>query len=146
MNAALKAVTLLACIALPNALALADQAQATLRTISIKINNSNLETEIAISSKQRYMGLSFRKHLGADAGMLFVYSNEQMLVFTMRNTLLPLSIAYIAEDLTINEIQHMNVGPKQLFPTTKAARYALEVNQGWFATNNIKPGDKLILP
>ena len=145
MNA-LRLFFLLVCIALPSSMALADQAQATLRSISIKINDTMLDTELAISSEQRYMGLSFRKNLSDNAGMLFVYSREQMLVFTMRNTLLPLSIAYIAEDLTINEIQHMNVGPSQLFPAKQSARYALEVNQGWFAANNIKPGDKLILP
>lgn len=137
---------LFACLTLPSGLVFAEKAQDTLRTLSIKINDATLETELAVSSEQRYMGLSFRKQLGENAGMLFVYSREQLLVFTMRNTLLPLSIAYIAEDLTINEIQHMNVGPGQLFPATKAARYALEVNQGWFAANNIKPGDKLIFP
>ncbi len=137
---------ILACITLSSCSAFADQAQETLRTISIKINDTTLETELAVSSQQRYMGLSFRETLEDNAGMLFVYSREQMLVFTMRNTLLPLSIAFIADDLTINEIQHMNVGPGQLFPAKKAARYALEVNQGWFAENNIKPGDKLILP
>lgn len=148
MNTAtlLRSLTLLACIVSLSGLALADQAQATLRTLPIKINDTTLETELAISSEQRYMGLSFRKSLASNAGMLFVYPREQMLVFTMRNTLLPLSIAFIGEDLTIKEIQHMNVGPGQLFPAKQAARYALEVNQGWFATNNIKPGDKLILP
>ncbi len=142
-------LTLLASIllsGLTSGMALADQAQAPLKTVSIKINDATLETELATTSEQRYMGLSFRRSLANNAGMLFVYSREHKLVFTMRNTLLPLSIAFIADDLTINEIQHMNVGPGQLFPAEKAARYALEVNQGWFAKNNIKPGDKLILP
>jgi len=91
------------------------------------------------------MGLSFRKQLGANAGMLFIYNKEDMLVFTMRNTLIPLSIAFISEDMTINEIHKMDVGPNQLFPATKPARFALEVNQGWFAENNIKPGDSITL-
>jgi uncharacterized membrane protein (UPF0127 family) len=125
--------------------AFADQAQETLPSTTLIINGHALETELAVSSRQRYMGLSFRKQLKRDAGMLFVYSREDMLVFTMRNTLIPLSIAFISADMTINEIHKMNVGPDQLFPAKKPARYALEVNQGWFAANGIKPGDKITL-
>jgi len=124
----------------------ADQAQPQLRTIALNLNGVTLDTELAVTSTQRYMGLSFRKKLAKDAGMLFVYDREKMLVFTMRNTKIPLSIAYISEDMTINEIQYMDVGPDQLFPAKQPARYALEVNQGWFAANDIKPGDKIILP
>lgn len=126
-------------------LAIADQAQPTLPSTTLLINGHALETEIAVSPEQRYMGLSFRKQLKPNAGMLFVYSSERMLVFTMRNTLIPLSIAFISADMTINEIHKMNVGPDQLFPAKKPARFALEVNQGWFAANGIKPGDKITL-
>jgi len=91
------------------------------------------------------MGLSFRTTLAENAGMLFVYPKERMLAFTMRNTLLPLSIAYISDDLVINEILDMNVGPDQLFYSTKPAKFALEVNQGWFSRNGIKVGDRLVM-
>ena len=137
---------LLTGLSLGSAIVSANQAQPPLPTITLQINNQALDTELATTSEQRYMGLSFRKILNNNAGMLFVYSREQMLVFTMRNTLLPLSIAYISQDMTINEIHHMNVGPDQLFPAKQAARYALEVNQGWFAANGIKAGDKITLP
>lgn len=126
-------------------LAVADQAQQTLPSTTLHINGHALETEIAVTAAQRYMGLSFRKQLKPNAGMLFVYSREGMLVFTMRNTLIPLSIAFISADMTINEIHKMNVGPDQLFPAAKPARFALEVNQGWFAAHGIKPGDKITL-
>ena len=139
-------ITLIACLSLANAVVSADQAQPALLTITLQINGHALDTELAITSEQRYMGLSFRESLANTAGMLFVYSREQMLVFTMRNTLLPLSIAYISEDMTINEIHHMNVGPDHLFPASQAARYALQVNQGWFSANGIKAGDKIVLP
>jgi len=133
-----------ACLSLPTVKA--DTAQKTLPTIELKIGDVLLNTEIASSSNQRYMGLSFRSSLAENAGMLFVYGQERMLTFTMRNTLLPLSIAYLSEDLVINEILHMNVGPGQLFYSTKPAKFALEVNQGWFARNGIEAGDRIVMP
>jgi len=139
-------IALMVCISFVGMSAYANQAQPTLRTITLTLNGIPLDTELAVTSTQRYMGLSFRKKLLNNAGMLFVYEQDQMLVFTMRNTLIPLSIAYVSADMTINEIHYMDVGPDQLFPAKQAARYALEVNQGWFAANGIKPGDKIILP
>lgn len=118
-----------------------DGPQPTLPAITLEINGKQLKAEVAATGQQRYMGLSFRPSLGEDEGMLFVYSEEQQLTFTMRNTLIPLSIAFISEDLVINEIHLMDVGPGQLFPSQKPAQYALEVEQGWFAANGVKPGD-----
>lgn len=121
-----------------------DSPQPALPTLELKINGKMLTAEIASTPQQRYMGLSFRQALDEDSGMLFVYPAEQELTFTMRNTLIPLSIAFISKDLVINEIHQMNVGPGQLFDAKQKAQYALEVDQGWFAANNIKVGDQII--
>lgn len=129
-----------------NAAASDDKAQATLPTIEITINDVPLNIELAITGQQRYMGLSFRQSMANDAGMLFVYPAERALTFTMRNTLIPLSIAFISEDMIINEIHLMNVGPGQLFDSEKVAMFALEVNQGWFKENGVKPGDRIVMP
>ncbi|MFK7859664.1 MAG: DUF192 domain-containing protein [Granulosicoccus sp.] len=118
--------------------------QPRLPTVQLDINGKILTAEVAASAKQRYMGLSFRTSLAKDEGMLFVYPSEQPLTFTMRNTLIPLSIAFISKDLVINEIHHMNVGPGQLFPSRQDAQFALEVDQGWFAANDIAAGDQII--
>lgn len=118
-------------------------AQPKLTTVTLDVGGKSLKTELAISGNQRFMGLSFRKTLADDEAMLFVYQQERPLVFTMRNTLLPLSIAYISEDLVINEILDMPVGPDQLFPSSQPAKYALEVNMGWFERNNVKVGSKI---
>ncbi len=122
------------------------QPQPQLPSIQLDVSGVPLEAELASTEIQRYMGLSFRKALAENSGMLFVYPSERPLTFTMRNTLIPLSIAFISaipgtSDLVINEIQLMNVGPNQLFPSKQPAQFALEVNQGWFAANKIKPGD-----
>lgn len=118
-------------------------AQTTLPIVSLSFGQVNLRTEIANTPDQRYMGLSFRQTLAENEAMLFVYPKEQALVFTMRNTLLPLSIAYISEDFIINEIHQMPVGENLLFPAKLPAKFALEVNQGWFKRNNIKVGTQI---
>lgn len=119
--------------------------QPQLPTIEMLIDGNPLNVELAASSQQRYMGLSFRQTMDNDSGMLFVYPGERKLTFTMRNTLIPLSIAFISEDMVINEIHHMNVGPGQLFDSLYVAKFALEVNQGWFEENGIKAGAAIVL-
>lgn len=121
------------------------RAQPQLPTVLMHIDGKPLTAEVALNSQQRYMGLSFRESMESHSGMLFVYSSERPLTFTMRNTLIPLSIAFISEDWVINEIHHMDVGPGQLFDSRDVAKYALEVNQGWFEKNGIKPGARIVL-
>ena len=122
------------------------EAQPRLPVVQLRVGGVPLSTEIASSGEQRYMGLSFREGLGDDAGMLFVYPEERPLTFTMRNTLIPLSIAFVSDELVIEEIVDMDVGPGQLFPSAEPARYALEVNQGWFERNGVEPGDVISMP
>jgi len=117
------------------------QAQPQLPTVELSVGAAQLTTEIASTGNQRYMGLSFRQTLQENEAMLFVYPAEQQLVFTMRNTLIPLSIAFISDQFVINEIHDMPVGPNQTFPSRQKAKYALEVNQGWFERNKVQVGD-----
>lgn len=147
---ALRLVTLFALIApllvgLQNTATAQGQAQPHLPTVTLSIKGTNLKTEIANTPEQRYMGLSFRKSMAENEAMLFVYPAEQKLVFTMRNTLIPLSIAYISKDFIINEIQQMPVGDNLLFPANAPAQYALEVNQGWFKRNRIGVGSQITM-
>jgi len=144
LNVAIAFSVLISGFLLPHNPAMAqDQPQPTLPSVNLDMSGKNLRTEIANTPNQRYMGLSFRKKLAEDEAMLFVYPFEQMLTFTMRNTLLPLSIAYISKDFIINEIHDMPVGPNQLFPSKLPAKFALEVNQGWFERNNISVGQQI---
>ncbi len=121
----------------------AREPQAKLSTIPLEIGGIGIEVEVASTPQQRSRGLSYRKHLGANAGMLFVYQKTQQLVFTMRETSIPLSIAFISEDLVINDIQKMQPWNREHYPARLPARYALEVNQGWFERHGIKVGDRL---
>lgn len=119
--------------------------QPRLRTVVLSIDGINLLTELAVTPIERQRGLSFRPSLDENAGMLFVYQQERPLVFTMRETSIPLSIAFINEQLEIIEILQMDPFAKHTYPSSRPARYALEANAGWFKRNSITAGMKVIL-
>ncbi len=110
------------------------------------ISGYKLRVEIADEREEHIAGLMFRRRLAENQGMLFVYEKESKLSFWMKDTVLPLSIAFIASDGTIREIRDMK--PLSLNPVQsgKYVRYALEVNQGWFTSRGIRAGDKVQLP
>ena len=99
--------------------------------------------EIASSPSQREQGLMYRKELKDGNGMLFIFERDEMMSFWMKNTLVPLSIAYIAYDGRILEIYDMQPGNLTPVRSSRSARYALEVPQGWFERAGIVPGDRL---
>jgi uncharacterized protein len=105
-----------------------------------------LSAEIADDDAERSLGLMHRKRIADGEGMLFVFESDRLLSFWMKNTLVPLSIAYIASDGRILEFHDMT--PLSLAPvdSERSARYALEVKQGWFERSGVRIGDRLILP
>ncbi|MDR1443612.1 MAG: DUF192 domain-containing protein [Treponema sp.] len=105
----------------------------------------NLRAEIARTTEERQQGLMFRKSLADGQGMLFVFDRDQILSFYMRNTLIPLSIAYIRSDGGIAEILDMRPRDETSIRSSRSVRYALEVPQGWFDRAGIKAGDRLLL-
>lgn len=114
-----------------------------LDTRIISVNGIEIEAEIADNSESRRTGLMNRKSMEENHGMLFVFDYDQKLSFWMKNTLIPLSIAYISAEGEILEIYDMQ--PESLRPVESAAsvRYALEMNRGWFERNGVGPGDYL---
>ncbi|HZC83473.1 MAG TPA: DUF192 domain-containing protein [Rubrobacter sp.] len=102
--------------------------------------------EIAATDAERERGLMGRTALAEDAGMLFVFDQEQQLSFWMKDTLIPLSIAYIDGGGRIVDIQDMQPLDETPHPSAEPARYALEVNQGFFAARGIQVGDRAELP
>ncbi len=109
----------------------------------ITINNTIIKVEIADDADQRQTGLMNRKSLDAGRGMLFIFEEEQKMTFWMKNTSIPLSIAYISKSGEIKEIHHME--PYSLAPVQSryTVLYALEVNQGFYEKNGITAGDKV---
>ncbi len=97
---------------------------------------------MALTPDQQSRGLMYRRELGKNAGMLFVYESEKTLGFWMKNTFVPLSIAFLDADGVIVDIQDMQPQSRKSHRSAKPALYALEVNQGWFAERGIGVGDK----
>ncbi len=115
-------------------------------TITIAIGTAKFQVEIAKTPAGRERGLMFRKSMPMDHGMLFVFPYDQHLSFWMKDTDIPLAIAYISADGTIREIHHMKPHSLEAIQSDHAVRYALEVNDGAFAKLGIKPGDKVHFP
>ncbi len=105
-----------------------------------------LKAEIAADDPDRERGLMHRTGLPDGEGMLFVFDRDQPLSFWMKNTLLPLSIAYIATDGRILEIHALRPGSLAPVRSGRAARYALEVPLGWFDRVGVGVGDRVELP
>ena len=114
--------------------------------IRLSVAGQQFDVELAVTPEQRREGLMYRDRLGEREGMLFVFDQEQMLTFWMRNTPLPLSIAFIDARGVIVHITDMvpfsEVPVSSQFP----ARFALEVNQGAFARAGVAVGDLVELP
>lgn len=104
-----------------------------------------VSVELAMSPGEQETGLMFRKELQDGRGMLFVYDTDRKLAFWMKNTIIPLSIAYLGSDGTIKEICDMK--PLSLEPIESGhyVRYALEAPLGWFERVGLKPGDRFDL-
>ena len=121
-----------------------------LRTVTIDSGEDEVEVqvEIADSLDEQTRGLMHRTALTEDRGMLFVYADEEARSFWMKNTLIPLSIAYIDSEGRIVDIQDMNPLDDEPphYVSAEPARYALEVNQGFFEERGVKVGDKAELP
>lgn len=112
--------------------------------VNNKTDRVILNVEIADKQSEREKGLMFRRVLLNDHGMLFVFEEEKYLSFWMKNTYIPLDIAYISRSGVINEIYHMEpLDYSVTYPSCMPAMYALEVNAGWFRQNGIVPGMKL---
>ncbi|NLL99955.1 MAG: DUF192 domain-containing protein [Treponema sp.] len=104
-----------------------------------------IKVEIAKTPDERNFGFMERKKIPEGTGMLFIFEKDQILSFWMKNTPLPLSIAYIDTNGIIKDIFHMTPYSLATIKSTSSVRYALEVPQNWFEKVNIKVGDKLIL-
>ncbi len=116
------------------------------KTDKIEIGGNILNIEIAETETDRTTGLMNRKSLDKESGMLFVFESDRKLSFWMKNTYIPLSIAFISSDGIIKEIRDMAPLSLESIVSKNNVRYALEVNKGYFQEKNISAGDKVILP
>ena len=137
-------VALFMCALMVPGLLLAQQApQPTLRTTKLTAGIHVITAEIASTPQSRMIGLMMRERLAPNHGMVFVFEDKSQHCFWMRNTLIPLSIAFIDDDGTVVSIADM--APKSEASTCpqRPVRYALEMDQGWFAKRGVTAGTKI---
>lgn len=117
--------------------------QMDLQRIKLSAGMHLIDAQVAASPEQRSTGLMFRKDMPPSEGMLFVFEQASVQCFWMKNTLLPLSAAFVADDGTIVNLADMKPQTTDSHCSTQPVRYVLEMNQGWFGKKGIKAGFKL---
>ena len=118
-------------------------AGAAMPQIELEANRQKLVAEVAITDADRMQGLMHRRMLPEHRGMLFVFPYAAPQSFWMMNTYIPLSIAFLDENGTIVNIADMKPLTTDSHRSAKPARYALEMNRGWFAKRNIRAGARV---
>lgn len=117
--------------------------QPPLPAVELGAGMYRIRAEVADTPGTRMVGLMKRTSLAENAGMLFVFEQAAIQCMWMKDTLIPLSVAFVDEAGTIVNIADMQPQTEESHCAAKPARYALEMNQGWFARRGIKPGDTL---
>jgi uncharacterized membrane protein (UPF0127 family) len=123
-----------------------EQPQMNLPRVQLAAGMHQIEAQLAQRGDERMTGLMWLKEMPANEGMLFVFEQATMQCFWMKNTFVPLSTAFVADDGTIVNIADMKPQTLDSHCSQKPVRYVLEMNQGWFARKGIKPGFKLAGP
>ncbi len=118
-------------------------AQKPLPVVELTAGFHRIEAELAIDKAVQARGLMMRKSMPANHGMLFVFAEEGQHCMWMRNTLIPLSVAFLDGKGQILNIEDMKPQTEDSHCSKGPSRYALEMNQGWFSEKGIKPGQQL---
>jgi uncharacterized membrane protein (UPF0127 family) len=143
MKSLLPRLTLLAALAAPLAALAQDAPQLTLPRAKLSAGMYQIDAQLATTPEQQQKGLMFRKEMPQHEGMLFIFDQPTQQCFWMKNTLLPLTAAFIADDGTIVNLADMKPQTLDSHCSTKPVRYVLEMNVGWFAKKGLKAGAKL---
>ncbi|MDH6594533.1 uncharacterized membrane protein (UPF0127 family) [Variovorax sp. TBS-050B] len=137
------ALLLLAAFVAGGAQAQQPQPQTDLPRTQLTVGLYKIDAQVAQTPRQREIGLMFRKEMPQAEGMIFVFEQPATQCFWMRNTLLPLTAAFVADDGRIVNLVDMQPMTENSHCSEEPVRYVLEMNQGWFAKKNIKKGAKL---
>lgn len=124
-------------------LALSTAALADMPRIELTAGMYRIDAEVAANQPNRMQGLMHRRMMPQHQGMLFVFTEANRHCMWMRNTLLPLSVAFVDEQGVILNIEDMEPQTENNHCAAKPARFALEMNKGWFAQKGLKPGLRL---
>jgi hypothetical protein len=114
--------------------------------LPINVAGIELEVELAITPEEHMLGLMHRDTLEDNGGMLFVFPQERILSFWMKDTRIPLSIAFIKANGRIVQIESMKPYSLDTHVSREKVKYALEMKEGWFKAHKVKEGDIVIIP
>jgi uncharacterized membrane protein (UPF0127 family) len=117
-----------------------EQPQMNLPRTTLSAGMHRIDAQVAQTVEQRAAGLMFRKEMPQHEGMLFIFEQPSVQCFWMKNTLLPLTAAFVADDGTVVNLADMKPQTTDSHCSAKPVRFVLEMNQGWFAKKGIKPG------
>ena len=132
-----------AALALSSAAASAQDGPQKLPAIRLNAGMHLIQAELAQTPDERSTGLMFRQAMGPNEGMLFAFEQPGTQCFWMKNTLLPLSVAFVADDGSVVNIEDMKPQTLDSHCSKKPVRFVLEMNVGWFAKRGIKAGNKI---
>jgi uncharacterized protein len=121
----------------------AGEPQLNLPRIELRAGMFRIDTQVAARFQERQTGLMHRKSMPQHEGMLFVFEQPGVQCFWMKNTLIPLSTAFVADDGRIVNLADMQPLDERSHCSSEPVRYVLEMNQGWFKSKNIQAGAKL---
>jgi uncharacterized membrane protein (UPF0127 family) len=125
------------------ATAFAQEPQMNLPRVKLTTGMHVIDAQVATTPEQRETGLMFRREMPQHEGMLFVFEYPSQQCFWMKNTVLPLSVAFVSDDGTIANIDEMKPQTLDAHCSTKPVRFVLEMNRGWFSKKGIQAGAKL---
>jgi uncharacterized protein len=123
-----------------------DQAQTGLPRTNLTAGFHQIEVQVASTPAQQSTGLMYRAEMPQHEGMLFIFPEAKQQCFWMKNTLIPLTAAFVADDGTVVNLEDMQPKTTQSHCSTKPVRFVLEVNQGWFMKKGLKAGVRLVGP
>jgi uncharacterized membrane protein (UPF0127 family) len=126
--------------------AVAQEPQLNLPRVKLAAGMHQINAQVAQSPDQRTIGLMHRREMPQHEGMLFVFEQPSVQCFWMKNTLLPLTAAFVADDGTVVNLADMQPQTTDSHCSARPVRYVLEMNRGWFAKKGFKPGFKLSGP
>lgn len=114
------------------------------QTAQLSISEYKISVELALTPTEQAQGLMFRRQLDENNGMLFIYKHQHEVCMWMKNTVIPLEVAFIDQSGHIINLAQMQPLRKATHCSSKSVHYALEMNNNWFSSRNIKAGDKVL--
>ena len=138
-----KFASLLIVLCLAGAALAQETPQTQLQRITLSAGIHQMDIQVALTPEQHQIGLMHRSEMPQNEGMLFVFQAPSKQCFWMKNTLLPLTAAFVADDGTIVNLEDMKPQTTDSHCSLKPVRYVLEMNQGWFGKKGLKAGSKL---